>query len=72
MADNQALQIYNKYYKRYMARVKVKQLKEEKFLDWQYESLSMRDACERDWITVEEYIDFNESFFPNRKKKENK
>lgn len=72
MADNQALQIYNKYYKRYMARVKVKQIKEEKFLDWQYESLSMRDACERDWITVEEYIDFNESFFPNRKKKENK
>ena len=55
-----------------MARVKVKQLKEEKFLDWQYESLSMRDACEREAITVEEYIDFNESFFPNRKKKENK
>ncbi len=71
-ADNQALQIYNKYYKRYMARVKVNQLKEEKFLDWQYESLSMRDACEREAITVEEYIDFNESFFPNRKKKENK
>lgn len=71
-ADNQALQIYNKYYKRYMARVKVNQLKEEKFLDWQYESLSMRDACEREVITVEEYIDFNESFFPNRKKKENK
>lgn len=71
-ADNQALHIYNKYYKRYMARVKVKQLKEEKFLDWQYESLSMRDACEREAITVEEYIDFNESFFPNRKKKENK
>lgn len=71
-ADNQALHIYNKYYKRYMARVKVKQLKEEKFLDWQYESLSMRDACEREAITVEEYIDFNESFFPNRKKKETK
>ncbi len=71
-ADNQALKIYNKYYKRYMARVKVKQLKEEKFLDWQYESLSMRDACEREAITVEEYIDFNESFFPNRKKKETK
>ncbi|MEE1139074.1 MAG: DUF6076 domain-containing protein [Acutalibacteraceae bacterium] len=72
MANNQALKIYNKYYKRYMARVKVKQLKEEKFLDWQYESLSMRYACEREAITVEEYIDFNESFFPNRKKKETK
>ena len=48
------------------------QLKEEKFIDWQYESLSMRDACEREWITVEEYIDFNESYFPNRKKKETK
>ena len=72
MANNQALKIYNKYYKRYMARVKVNQLKEEKFLDWQYESLSMRDACEREVITVKEYIDFNESFFPNRKKKETK
>ncbi len=71
-ANNQALKVYNKYYKRYMARVKVNQLKEEKFCDWQYESLSMRDACEREWITVEEYIDFNESYFPNRKKKETK
>ena len=50
----------------------MKQLKEEKFFDWQYESLSMRDACEREAITVEEYIDFNESFFSNRKKKETK
>lgn len=71
-ADNQALQIYNKYYKRYMARVKVNQIKEEKFKEWQFESLSMRDACERKWISVEEYIDFNESYFPNRKKKETK
>lgn len=71
-ADNRALQIYNKYYKRYMARVKVNQIKEEKFKDWQFDSLSMRDACERGSITIEEYIEFNESYFPNRKPKDKK
>lgn len=31
VADNAALPIYNKYYKRYAARVKVRQIKEDEF-----------------------------------------
>lgn len=53
-----------------MARVKVNQIKEDKFKDWQFDSLSMRDACERGSITIEEYIEFNELYFPNRKPKD--
>ena len=72
MANNQALKIYNKYYKRYMARVKVNQLKEDKFNEWMFNALAFKYDCERGIISLEDYIDFNESFFPNRKKKENK
>lgn len=71
-ADNQALKIYNKYYKRYMARVKVNQLKEDKFIEWQFDALAFKYDCERGIISLEDYIEFNEAYFPNRKKKENK
>ena len=36
IADNKAIQIYNKYYKRYAARVKVRQIKETDFKKWKY------------------------------------
>ena len=72
MANNQALKIYNKYYKRYMARVKVNQLKEDKFNEWMFNALAFNYDCERGIISLEDYIEFNESYFPNRKEKENK
>ena len=70
MADNAAMPLYNKYYKRYAARVKVRQIKEADFKRWKYEALSKRDACTDGQITLEEYEAWLEGSFPNRKKKE--
>jgi hypothetical protein len=57
-------------YKRYSARVKVRQIKEADFKRWRYEALQKRDACSRGEITPEELVDWMEAAFPNRKKKE--
>ncbi len=69
MAENVALPIYSKYYKRYAARVKVRQIKEADFKKWKYEALVKRDECTAGQIIAEEYIDWMESCFPNRKRK---
>ncbi len=71
-AVNQALQIYNKYYKRYHARLKVNQIKSPDFYTWKYKTLIMRSDCEDGKVSPEEYETWNESYFPNRKKKETK
>ena len=69
MAENKALPIYSKYYKRYAARVKVRQIKESDFKKWKYEALVKRDECSAGQITAEEYNDWMEGCFPNRKRK---
>ena len=71
MAENKVIPIYRKYYRRYSARVKVHQIKEPDFKKWKYAALSKRDDCSNGKITVEEYIDWNEAYFPNRKRKDN-
>ena len=68
-ADNKAVAIYNKYYKRYSARVKVRQIKEADFKKWKYQALTMRDDCTDGVITPEEYTEWMENYFPNRKPK---
>ena len=70
MEKNEALPIYRKYYRRYSARVKVNQIKEVDFKRWKYEALVKRDECSNGKITTEEYIDWLESCFPNRKRKD--
>ena len=70
MAEDKALPIYRKYYRRYSARVKVNQIKEADFKKWKYEALVKRDECSAGKITPEEYIDWLESCFPNRKRKD--
>ena len=70
MEKNEALPIYRKYYRRYSARVKVNQIKEADFKKWKYEALVKRDECSAGKITPEEYIDWLESCFPNRKRKD--
>ena len=70
MAEDEALPIYSKYYKRYAARVKVRQIKEADFKKWKYEALVKRDECSAGKITTGEYIDWLEGCFPNRKRKE--
>ena len=70
MEADEALPIYNKYYKRYSARVKVRQIKEADFKRWRYEALQKRDACSRGEITPEKLVEWMEAAFPNRKKRE--
>ena len=72
IADNKALPVYNKYYKRYAARVKVNQIKEADFKKWKYQALTMRDECTEGKISVEEYTQWMEDYFPNRKSKQDK
>ena len=70
VSENKALPIYRKYYRRYSARVKVNQIKQPDFKKWKYAALTKRDDCSNGKITVEEYIDWNEAYFPNRKRKD--
>lgn len=69
IAGNKAIPIYNKYYKRYAARVKVNQIKESDFKKWKYQALQKRDECSAGTISPEEYTEWMESAFPNRKAK---
>lgn len=56
--------VYNKYYKRYAARVKARQIKEADFKKWKYQALTLRDDCADGKNTVEEYIQWMEGYFP--------
>ena len=68
-ADRPALGVYDRYYRRYAARKKVRQIKEDEFKKWRYEAMHLRDECEAGKLTVEEYTQWMEDYFPNRKKK---
>ena len=69
IADNKAVPIYSKYYKRYAARVRACQLKENDFNKWRYQAMTKRDECNNGKITPEEYIEWMEAYFPNRRRK---
>lgn len=69
MADNAAIPLYQKYYKRYAARVRVKQIKEPDFKKWQYQAITKRDECSDGKITLAEFEEWLEASFLNRKKK---
>lgn len=68
-AENKEYALYSKYYKRYAARVKVRQIKEADFKKWKYQALTKRDECADGKITVEEYEAWLEASFANRRKK---
>lgn len=68
-SENEALNIYSKYYKRYKARVNVRQIHEADFKKWKYEALSKRNDCTMGSISCEEFANWNEAYFPNRTKK---
>ncbi len=68
-AENPALKIYSKYYKRYAARLQVRQIKEADFNKWRYEAMTKRDECTDGKITVDEYVEWLEGCFPNRTRK---
>lgn len=69
MADNAAIPLYQKYYKRYAARVRVCQIKEPDFKKWKYQAMTKRDECTDGKITLTEFEAWLEASFPNRKKK---
>ena len=69
MADNAAIRIYNKYYKRYSARVKVHTILEADFKKWKYQAVTKRDECIDGRITEEEFVNWMESCFTNRNRK---
>ena len=71
-ADNPAIKIYNKYYKRYAARVKVHTILEDDFKKWKYQAITKRDECIEGRITEDEFINWMEDCFPNRNRKHNK
>ncbi len=70
MADNAAIPLYQKYYKRYAARVRVRQIKEPDFKKWKYQAMTKRDECTDGKITLSEFEEWLETSFPNRKKKD--
>ena len=45
------------------------QLKEDEFNKWRYQAITKRDECNDGKITPEEYIEWMEAYFPNRKRK---
>lgn len=67
--SNLALNVYSKYYRRYSARLKVNQIKEDEFKKWRYAAIMKRNECTDGKITIEELIDWMEAYFPNRQKK---
>lgn len=69
MADNAAIKIYNKYYKRYSARVKAHTILEKDFKKWKYEAMTKRNECMDGKLTEEDFISWMESCFPNRNRK---
>jgi len=64
-----ALNIYQKYYKRYFARVKAGSLKKERFKQWQYEAVQKRDDCLGGKLNVDEFATWLENSMPNRANK---
>ncbi len=70
VAENPALPIYSKYYKRYAARVRSRQIKEADFKKWKYQAITKRSDCTDGKITVDEFVEWLEAYFPNRKPKE--
>lgn len=60
---------YQKYYKRYFARVKAGSLKAEKFKLWKYAAVQKRDDCLKGTLTLDEFTDWLEASMPNRAKK---
>lgn len=69
VADNAAIKIYNKYYKRYSARVKAHTILEKDFKKWKYEAMTKRNDCMDGKLTEDDFIIWMESCFKNRNRK---
>ena len=63
------LSVYQKYYKRYFARVQAGSLKRDKFKQWQYEAVQKRDDCLSGNLTLDAFTEWLEESMPNRRKR---
>lgn len=63
------LSVYQKYYKRYFARVQAGSLKRDKFKQWQYAAVQKRDECLDGALALDELENWLDGSMPNRKKK---
>lgn len=63
MADNAAIKIYNKYYKRYSARVKANTILKKDFKKRKYQATTKRNECMDGKLTEEAFINWMESCF---------
>lgn len=68
VSDNTAWKLYNKYYKRYFARMKAGNISSDAFKQWQYKATAMRDDCVVGQVSEQELEDFLFGSFVNRKK----
>lgn len=62
------LSVYQKYYKRYFARVQAGSLKRDKFKLWQYEAVQKRDDCLSGNLTLDAFTEWLEGSMPNRRR----
>ena len=62
------LRVYQKYYKRYFARVQSGALKRDKFKLWQYEAVQKRDDCLSGNLTLDAFTEWLEGSMPNRRR----
>ena len=64
-----AWSLYNKYYKRYFARMKANNIDVDVFKKWQYAATAMRDDCVDGKVSESEFEVFLHGSFVNRKLK---
>ncbi len=69
ISSNAAWGLYNKYYKRYHARMKAGTIKEPIFKQWQYKATAMRDDCAAGTVSAEDFEAWLHGSFKNRAKK---
>lgn len=70
LKTDDATALFRKYYKRYYARTKVRQIKLDDFKQWNYKAVEMRDRCQDVEITPQDFEEWLYNSFKNRKKKE--
>ena len=70
LKTDDATALFRKYYKRYYARTKVRQIKLDEFKQWNYKAVEMRDRCQDGEITAQEFEEWLYNSFKNRKKRE--
>lgn len=69
VSENAPYQIFQKYYKRYHARMKAGTIKEQEFKTWNLKACTMRDECMDGKCDVEKFTVWLEESFPNRGRK---